>query len=228
MKNLLGALVVAGLLVGYANAQGPGARIYFDLEGNVPSNQAEGNAPHPGATAKENPVLVGTGRLYIYWEFGAASQNVFSPNYDITIDGGTIIWAWNYNNTNMHNFTRWEPLGRPVTDYAVEPWNFPGGPAFNPTAGTNPISFTSAAIVAFGLANDAGHQGLDNQLAIGDGPFGSTLLGYVDVAAEGLATVWLTVGRQGIAIQGGGPDTPINFGFGDDPVPAGSLGVCYS
>ncbi|MCH7871766.1 MAG: PEP-CTERM sorting domain-containing protein, partial [Planctomycetes bacterium] len=76
----------------------------------------------------------------------------------------------------------------------------------------------------FGLANDAGHQGLDNQLAIGDGPFGSTLLGYVDVAAEGFATVWLTVARQGIAIQGGGPDTPINFGFGDDPVPAGSFG----
>ena len=103
MKKLLEVLVVAGLLVGYADAQGPGARIYFDLDGNVPMSQDENDAPHPGATAKENPVLVGAGRLYIYWEFGGTQQSVFSPNYDITVDDGSIIAAWNYNNTNMGN-----------------------------------------------------------------------------------------------------------------------------
>ena len=221
MRKLIGALTVAGLLVACANAQGPGARIYFDEAGSVPGNQAEGDAPHPGVTAKINPSLFGGGRLYIYWEFGGANQNVFSPNYDIEIDGGTITNAWNYNNTDIGGigFTRWEPLGGdPPTDYAVEPWNFPGGPDNNPTAVNGPsVSFTSAAIVAFGLNNDAAHQGLDNQLAIGDGPFGSTLLGFVDVVENEpgvLATVWLAVGKQGL------PD-PIFFGFGDGPVPPG-------
>ena len=92
MRKLIGALTVAGLLVACANAQ-PGARIYFDEAGSVPGNQAEGDAPHPGVTAKINPSLFGGGRLYIYWEFGGANQNVFSPNYDIEIDGGTITNA---------------------------------------------------------------------------------------------------------------------------------------
>ena len=230
MKKLLEALIVASLLVGCANAQGPGARIYFDLDGNVPMSQNENDAPHPGATAQENPTVEnGAGRLYIYWQFGAADQFVLSPNYDITVDDGSIDWAWNYNDTNIGNigFDRWEPLpnAQNPADYAVEPWNFPGGPAFNPTAGTNPISFTSAAILAFGLSNDAAHQGFDNQLAIGDGPFGSTLLGYVDVSldpGQGLATVWLTVGEHGIAFFAG---FLINFGFGDDPVSPGEPGI---
>ena len=232
MRKLIGILTVAGLLAGYANAQGPGARIYFDLGGSTPGNQAESDAPHPGATAKINPIgdsTDGPVRLYIYWEFGGANQNVFSPNYDIEVDDGHITNAWNYNNTNIGGigFTRWEPLGGdPPTDYGVEPWNFPGGPDNNPTAVNGPsVSFTSAAIIAFGLANDAAHQGLDNQLAIGDGEFGSTLLGYVDVVADAAeATVWMTVGVQGIAIEGGGPNDRIFFGFLDDPVSAGDSG----
>ena len=226
MKKLLGVLFVAGMLVGYASAQGAGGRMYFDLAGNVPGNQEENDAPHPGATAKVNPELPdGGGRLYIYYEFGAANQTVLSPNYDIEIDNGVIENAWNYNNTNIGGigFTRWEPLGDPPADYAVEPWNFPGGPANNPTAVGGPVvSFTSAAIIAFGLKNDAAHQGLDNQLAIGDGPFGSTLLGYVDVSSPSTASVWFRIGELGFAILGGNEDTPIHLGFFDEPVRAGS------
>ncbi|MEE9131769.1 MAG: hypothetical protein V3T84_17290 [Phycisphaerales bacterium] len=215
-----------------ANAQGSVGRIYFDLDGNVPGAQNENDAPHPGVTAKENPMLDGGGRLFIYWEFGGGNQNVLSPNYDITVDGGTITAAWNYNNTNIGGigFTRWEQAGSPPTDYFVEPWNFPGGPAFNPTLVGGPlVSLTSASVAfSFGLNNDAAHQVFDNQLAFTDGPFGSTLLGYIDVsldAGQSSAEVFITVGQQGLAILGGGPATPIFFGFGDAPVGAGDVGI---
>ena len=219
------------LFGGGGKGQSDGGRLYFDLDGNVPDAQNENDAPHPGDTAKENPMLDGSGRLFIYWEFGDSNQDVLSPNYDITIDGGTITHAWNYNDTNMGGigFTRWEPAGFPPTDYFVEPWNFPGGSAFNPTAVGGPsVSFTSASIVTFGLTNDAAHQAFDNQLSIADGPFGSTLLGYIDVSVDpgqSSATVWITVGQQGIAISDGDQQTPISFGFGDASVGAGDVGL---
>ena len=51
-----------------------------------------------------------------------------------------------------------------------------------------------------------------------DGPFGSTLLGYVDIETNDVAEVFLQVHRIGIAVRGGGSNDLIHLGFGDDPV----------
>jgi hypothetical protein len=201
MRKLIGALFVAGLLVGSASAQGPGGRIYFDRAGNG----GDETAAHPGATVKENPVLNGGGRLYIYWEFGGADQKVLSPNFNVEVDGGTINQAYYYNWQNVANLfgPRWNTAApRP-------PVNNPG----------NVVEFKAGSIDKFAVKNDAVAQTFDTQYKHSDG---STILGYVDVSSGGQATVWFRVGTLGIAIQGGNQETPIRFGFGDASVRAGS------
>ena len=204
MRKLLSTLFVAGLLVASANAQqtDPLYRIFFDTSGNAGSDAA----PHPGRDTLSygNPVLpAGGGRLYIYGEFLRDDQTILSPNFDIEIDGGTITEAWNYNGPGQDSLTgdnRWD---------VASP-----NPVINP--GGNIVSFTSANLTHMGLKNanyadnfDVQHDNARN--------FGDTLLGYVDVSGPGPATVWITIGQQGFAILGGGPDTPIYMGFGDEP-----------
>ena len=186
---------------------GLGFRIFFDESGNAGSNAA----PHPGSGTLSygNPVLLaGGGRLYIYGEFQDFLQTILSPNFDITIDGGTITGAWNYNGPNQSSLTldqRWDAA-------APNPVISPGGTS---------VSFTAANLTHMGLKNgnladifDIQH---DNTRGNGD-----TLLGYIDVVALGTAaSVWLTVGQQGFAVLGGGPTSPILFGYGDASVVAG-------
>ncbi len=83
---------------------------------------------------------------------------------------------------------------------------------------------TAAGLIHMGLKNgifadnfDIQHDNTRND--------GDTLLGYIDVVAPGAASVWLTVGQQGFAILGGGPTSPILFGYGDASVAAGVVGV---
>ena len=80
----------------------------------------------------------GGGRLYIYGEFQYRDQTVLSPNFDITVDGGTITGAWNYNGPGQDGLTgdqRWN---------AATP-----NPLINP--GGNTVSFTSANLTHMGL-----------------------------------------------------------------------------
>jgi hypothetical protein len=164
-----------------------------------------------------NPeVAPGGGRLYLYWQFGrpgpSPSQNVLGLNYNVTIDDGSITQAMNYQHPDIGGFLgpRWQPvMGNPAPNPAVNP-------------GGNTQRFTAININAFGLRNDAAAVALDTQY---DTESNSTILGYVDVAAPGFATVWITVDVLGIAIQGGGPLDEIYLGFGDDPVHAGAHGM---
>jgi len=189
---------------------GPGFRIFFDESGNAGSNAA----PHPssGTLSYGNPVLLaGGGRLYIYGEFQNPDQTILSPNFDITIDGGTITGAWNYNGPGQSFLTldqRWDAA-------APNPVISPGGTS---------VSFTAANRTHMGLKNDilADNFDVQHDNTRNDG---DTLLGYIDVVALGTAaSVWLTVGQQGFAIQGGGPTSPILFGYGDASVVAGGVG----
>ena len=190
---------------------GPPFRIFFDESGNAGSD----DAPHPGSGTLSygNPDLApGGGRLYIYGEFQADDQTVLSPNFDITIDGGTITGAWNYNG-----------FGQNSLDFSSTRWNVAApNPLINP--GGNSVSFTSANLIQMGLKNGVFADNFDGQHD-NTRNFGDTLLGYIDVEAPGAASVWLTVGEEGFALLGGGPDTPIFFGYGDASVPAGDVDV---
>lgn len=204
MKKLIATLFI-GTLVASANAQLTG-RLFFDLAGNGGAQ----SDPHPGGLALNNPVVNQSGRLYIYWQFGVPSgqgQNVLGLNYNVTVDGGTITSAYNYQPTiNVVSQPRWQ--------------NVPGNPAPNPSVnpGGGSQRFTAVNINAFGLKNDAAAVALDQGYDDGSN---STILGYVDVESAGTADVWLTVDALGIAIMGGSPNDRIYMGFGDDPVPAG-------
>jgi hypothetical protein len=203
MKKLIATLFI-GTLVATANAQLTG-RLFFDTAGNG-GNQS---GAHPGGLALNNPVLNGPGRLYIYWGFGVPSgqgQNVLGLNYNVTVDGGSISQAMNYQPTiNVLLQPRWQ--------------NVPGNPAPNPAVnpGGNSARFTAVNINAFGLKNDAAAVALDQGY---NAASNSTILGYVDVESQN-GSVWLTVDTLGIAIQGGSPNDRIYMGFGDNPVPAG-------
>jgi hypothetical protein len=195
------ALTLAMACSAFASAET--GRLFFDLAGNA-GNQ---HAAHPGGLALNNPQLPdGGGRLYLYWEFGRPGgldpQEVLGLNYGVSIDGGTITEAYNYQPLIL-NETRWQPVnGNPTPNPAVDP-------------GGDRTRFTAVNINAFGLLNDnaaiASDQGHDRAS-------NTTILGYVDVAGSAGATIWIEHDSVGIAIRGGGANDAVFFGFGD-PAP---------
>lgn len=185
-------------------ALGETGRLFFDTLGNGGTN----DGAHPGGLALNNPIINQTGRLYIYWQFGAppgSGQKVLSLHYNITADRGEIREALNYQNPQVGGNLgpRWQPEGA----------NPSPNPAMNPSADT--VSFRAYSDSTFGLKNDPEAQALDTQY---DADSNSTILGYVDVNAS--AALWITVHPAGIEFENGGPDDLIYLGFGDDPVPA--------
>lgn len=203
MRKLLGVLCVAGLLVGAANAQrDPVGRMYFDLAGNDGTQEGA----RVGNTAQENPQLdAGGGRLFVYWQFGHADQLMLGMGVDINIDnGGTIGEAFYYNPLI------WAPRTR-RWDAAVP--NPAGG------GGGSSVAFQAASVTQAGVGNGVDYVGFDNKLVMGDGPNGSTLLGYVDVVGDAGTNIWFSGNGFGIAEEGGVPDDTVYFGFGDEAVP---------
>ncbi len=211
MSKLVGTLLVAGLLVAGANAQDPLFRVFFDIEGTGGADNAS-HRPGDHNLSYGNPELgPGGGRLYIYGEFQRDYQHILSPNFDITIDGGIITEAWNYNGPGQDTLSggkRWDAAGP--------------NPAMNP--GGRTVSFTAANLTQLGFKNREYYDLFDVQHD-NTRDFGETMLGYVDVKSDpGVeATVWITVGEGGFAVLGG-PGL-IAFGYGDDSVRAGDPGV---
>jgi hypothetical protein len=199
-------LLVIGAICVPAGAQG--VRMFFDVSGNAGSDAV----PHPGSEtlSYSNPVLpAGGGRLYIYVEFLYESLTVLAPDLDITVDGGSITEAWNYNGPGQQrisNDQRWN---------AATP-----NPAMNP--GANTVSFTAGNLTHMGLGNSPLHDLTDVQHDNARN-FGDTLLGYVDVEGDPGAAVWMTVGEAGFAYLH--TDPYIYFGFGDDRVQIWDVGV---
>lgn len=205
MKRTI-AVILAACLCGAASAET--GRLFFDLAGNGGNE----SAPHPGNLSMTNPDAgLHPARFYIYWEFGRPGgtdyQNVLGLNFNVEIDGGALTEAYYYN-------ADIQPIGRR--------WNsVPGNPSPNPAVnpGGNAQRFTAIGISGVGLKNDNAAIALDQGY---DAPSNTTILGYVDAVTTGPNTsLWFTVDRLGIAIQGGGPTDSIYMGFFDDPVPAG-------
>ncbi len=142
MSKLVGTLLVAGLLVAGANAQEPLFRVFFDIEGTGGADNAS-HRPGDHNLSYDNPELgPGGGRLYIYAEFQAVDQTVLSPNFEITIDGGVIAEAWNYNGPGQDTLTggmRWDAA---TPNQAVYP------------DGMNIVAFSSANLTQIVLEYD--------------------------------------------------------------------------
>ena len=205
-----GLLLAVGAFYVPAGAQ-EHVRLFFDVSGNAGSDAA----PHPGSETLSytNPTLPAGGeRLFIYAEFlGPPDITFVSFSYDITVDGGSITEAWNYNGYGQQLFTndqRW--------DFA-EP-----NPAVNP--GDVFVGFPSVNLTHMGLGNSALHGALDVQHDDSRN-FGDTLLGYVDVVGEPGATIWMTILEPGIIFGNQGLFARVFLGFGDDPVRTSQIGV---
>ena len=203
MKRFIAA-ATAGLFVSAAGGGGT-FRLFFDIEGS--DGELGSHRPGNHVLSYGNPVLpAGGGRLYIYGEFQQDDQTIFSPNYDITVDGGVITDAWHYNEPGQDTLTgdsRWD---------AASP---------DPNMATG--NFTAANLTHMGLKNGIFADNFDLQHDNTNG-FGDTLLGYVDVVnVGGPASVWMTpaLGNCGILCWRKGL---IFFGFGDDPVEWRSIG----
>lgn len=199
MSKLVGILILLGIALAPAAAQGDIiGRLYFDLLGNDGSE----SGPRLGPTAKVNPELPnGGGRLFIYWEFGHTDQLILGLGVDIEIIDGLITEAFYYNPEI--------PLSPPL-----DRWNQAvPNPAQNPNV--DRIPFQAANVNQAGLRNADGFP--DNQFDPTDGPFGSTLLGYVDVVndADQFADIRFHGNNFGIAERGGHPGDTVLFGFGD-------------
>ncbi len=204
MRSVVSILCLAVALNDAASACT--ARLFFDLSGNG----GDEHAAHPGTLAFGNPTLRdGGGRLYLYFEFSrpaGSGQFRLGVNYNVAIDGGLIEETFNYQpyieGAQRH---RWQEVrGNPAPNPAVRP-------------ASKSARYTAVNINAFGLKNDAAAVALDQGY---DEVSNTTILGYVDVAGEQGATVWITVDLLGIAGPNC-PSNPIYMGFGDEPVPAG-------
>jgi hypothetical protein len=193
---------IAGVCVGTAAGQrAPVGRLYFDVAGN----DGMESSPRVGPTAQVNPELPdGGGRLFLYWQFGHEEQRMYAAGFDIEVFGGQLAQAYLYKPTLQLGMERW---------YSARP---------NPpeTPGGGLASFFGANVFEVGLRNRAGFEQTDQQFDPIDGPFGSTLLGYVDVVNDSgvPAEVFFRGNLYGIAEQGGWPDDTVYFGFGDGAV----------
>lgn len=203
MTRLVFGALVMWSVAGSALAQSePLGRLHFDLAGN----DGQENSPRTGPTAQVNPALPdGGGRLFLYWQFGHASQGIYAIGFDLEIIGGTVEAAYFYKPELHLEFERWR-FARP-------------NPPETPGSGiVSLIGRSSAPYI--GVRNHADFEQIDRQFDPNDSPFGSTLLGYVDVAnAPGTrAEIFLRGNGVGIADEGVNVPRPVYFGFGDGAV----------
>ena len=201
MSRLLGLLLAAALAAPVAAQRDPIGRLYFDHLGNDGAQ----NSPRSGPTAQENPQLPdGGGRLFVYWQFGHVDQLMHGVGVDIDISDGLITEAYYYN---------------PVFLPGVWRWGFvtPNPPSRPDAASVRYNGFDRGAV---SLRNGAGFEAIDYQFDPHDGPFGSTLLGYIDVVNDPgrIAEAYFSGNGLGIAEVGGHDDDVVYFGFGDEAV----------
>ena len=229
MKRLLATCVVALLIAGTANAQ---LRIFFD---NTPGAGVDlfGNRTIP--TAYGNPVVdpavPGSERLYIYAEFLGENDLWIAANFDITVDGGSTVAEVARYNAFTRFGLRWTG---PAVGGTVGPANvghFRSAKILNPALEAGGIWNWDQAESTRRIGNPAAEADVadpshyrrawDSQ----GGGLGTTLLGYVDIIPSAGGSIYLTVEAQIFARLDSTPEDFVNFGYGDDSVGTGEIGV---
>lgn len=200
MKQLIAVIFAATFAAIAAKGETIG-RLYFDPVGN----DGQDSGPRFGPTSKINPELPdGGGRLYLYWEFGHEEQFMYAVIFDVQVQGGEVARAHYYEPVLQYGLGRWQSAD---PNPPVEPHS-------------SPQFFFGANVTQAGLRNYGDYELVDQQFDLDDGPFGSTLLGYVDVVNHpgAPAQVFLRGTAHGIAERGGRRGDLVHFGFGDAPV----------
>jgi hypothetical protein len=198
MKCLLIFVPIATFSV-VANAD-PTVRFFFDTNG-VGEQEDRG----AGDLDFTNPVADGASRLYLYGQFVSYDDLVYiGISLDIGVTGGGAITGWSFYNHFVPDLEpRWT---------AVSPQTGSGH-----TTLLDDVSMLS--ISRFGMRNDLFARMFDTRhFRISDEDYGNTLLGYIDVQADGspYSEVRLGVGRWGIVWVNQNVPARVHFGFGDE------------
>ncbi len=199
-KAIVPAMLVSLTTAAALAQRDPVGRLYFDTVGN----NGMQSSPRSGPTAQVNPQLPdGGGRLFLYWQFGHESQRMFGIGFDVEATGGGVSEAYYY---------------KPQLQFGMERWN--SARPNPPEPGSAVASFNAISTYHAGVRNYDGFEGIDQQFDHADGPFGSTLLGYVDVSNPSGESVelFLRGNTRGIAELGGQSNDTVYFGFGDAAV----------
>jgi len=213
-------MFVVGLLTSGAFAQDEGFRFFFDKTG------VADNAARPAATALAftNPSVDGSGRLYLYIGYGTNNQNFSGNNLRIRITGDATFTGGALYNHQCNPVTRWQAVTGGVapvagtTDWVINSAFKVGGAGYgarnNDGTGNNGPDTPGA----FGPTMSADSHFRSDDGSLNNGLFGTTLLGYIDVAHGASAVdaqVFIGSGDSGSAGVTVGPADIVYFGFGD-------------
>lgn len=209
MKKLLSVAFFAGLSVAMASAQDESFRFFFDTVGNDGTAQGARSAANLSFT---NPNIAGSGRLFLYLQYGTANQDFSGNNMRIDITGGpaTLTGGSMYNHKSTTNLDRWGTIPNSTVTAGVTSWEF--GSVFKVGA----AGFGAKNVASNGTgAPDVEDNHFDR--TDGGNGFGTTLLGFVDVNSNGgNSNVFMQNGDSG---SGGVTITSndyVYFGFGDN------------
>ncbi|MCG3128642.1 MAG: hypothetical protein CHACPFDD_03531 [Phycisphaerae bacterium] len=208
-----GFLVCALDTVGLASADGPYIRFFFDTAGS--GEQEDRGA---GDLALTNPTVFDEGRLYLYAQYLVPQETWFIVSLDFEVTGGAVITGWNVFNHYLDPVDRWTDVGNKAGAGMTTKID----DVYMATVGVEPGLFVPPN--DFGI-DDPKHFRDHQEDHIN--AFGNTLVGYIDVSANGSAYSELRfgVGAFGIDSREGAFAKPITFGFGDEN--AGLFGNSY-
>lgn len=188
-----------------------GVRFFFD---GVGTDEEQG--PRPAVPLSfGNPQVHGDGRLYIYGLFLGAGQTWEGISFDIAVTGQARITAYRFYNHVVSGYPRW------------------AGMLNESGAGAVSLAGDAGMMAPGGLGMTNGYScrydtHFKKSTQDGGSPFGTTLLGWVDLehtGEPGTAEVRLGVGRWGIVQWYHAlPADQISFGFGDGPLLGNDFG----
>lgn len=208
--GLAGILLVAST---GALGQDEGFRFFLDKQGVADNAARPANSP----LQFTNPTVAGVGRFYLYVAYGTNNQHFYHAGLRVTISGNATFTGGSFYNHIAGDLNRWQPgpsniAPTPGTTtwtigWVKESWGY-GARNNDGTGGNGPDTPG-----AFGLTQQA-----DTHFRADDGSlFGTTLLGYFDVAHGGGDTATIKLGSGASMTDGStiaGSDF-VYFGFGD-------------
>lgn len=209
MKSLVAAALLA--CSGYALAQDESFRIFFDPTGN------DGTDEGPRAAANLsfiNPTIVSSGRLFLYMQYGTNNQDFTGVNLRVDVIGPGKMTAGNFYNHHIGALQRWHSI--PGKSFSTDRTSFLFGSVYK----IDSNGYGAKNVASYGSGPP---DGVDSHFDRSDGGigFGTTLLGWIDVAhtaGSGAAQIFLQNGTSGNAGFTVTAEDYVYFGFGDPAV----------